>query len=240
MRLIISSMMLLIFVFYIFNNEFFSVKMYEKYKLKELEIRNNLKLGLPSENKFHIDDHVSIFFESKNKSNNFFDVESIIYSENQFIKSRSLKIETSKKSFNLIFYNGERLKLNEDEKSITNFDKFTYSIDSKKIEDLLMDKEHYNTLQLISHEEKDFINHGHNKIYQYFLTLIVIFFSSKVILFYKNNQNILIYFFYFFLFFIFLFTFNNYLIYMLNNTSYFQTYYYYILNVNKNIKNKKK
>ncbi len=31
-----------------------------------------------------------------------------------------------------------------------------------------MDKDHYNTFELISHPEKDFRNHGHNKIFQYF------------------------------------------------------------------------
>ena len=41
-----------------------SQKFYEKYKLKELEIRNNLKLGSPSQNEFLIDKILSIFKKS--------------------------------------------------------------------------------------------------------------------------------------------------------------------------------
>ena len=43
-------------------------KFYEKYKIKELEIRNNLKLD-PVQNEFHIDDIVSIF---ENKDSTFY------------------------------------------------------------------------------------------------------------------------------------------------------------------------
>ena len=55
----------LITLIYIFNNEYFSVNFYHKYKLKELEIRNNLKLGVPTSNEFHIEEEVSIFLMSK-------------------------------------------------------------------------------------------------------------------------------------------------------------------------------
>ena len=34
-----------------------------------------------------------------------------------------------------------------------------------------MDKDHYNTLELISHPEKEFRNYGHNKIFQYFFLI---------------------------------------------------------------------
>ena len=37
------------------------VNLYHKYKVQELEIRNNLKLGVPSQNEFHIKGEVSIF-----------------------------------------------------------------------------------------------------------------------------------------------------------------------------------
>ena len=53
--------------------KYFSVNLYQKYKVKELEIRNNLKLGVPSLNEFHIEDEVSIFFD-KQKNNKFYDV----------------------------------------------------------------------------------------------------------------------------------------------------------------------
>ena len=54
-----------VFLFYFINNEYFSVKTYHKYKIEELEIRNNLKLGVPSQNEFHIQNELSIFFESQ-------------------------------------------------------------------------------------------------------------------------------------------------------------------------------
>ena len=39
-----------------------SVNLYQKYKIKELEIRNNLKLGVPSVNEFHIERRGKYFF----------------------------------------------------------------------------------------------------------------------------------------------------------------------------------
>ena len=74
----------------------FSVNLYQKYKVQELEIRNNLKLGVPSLNEFHIEEEVSIFFE-KQKNNKFYDVEAIIYKDGQFIKSKNAEIEIEKK-----------------------------------------------------------------------------------------------------------------------------------------------
>ena len=58
---VISTLMLLIFL----SIMKLSQKFYEKYKLKELEIRNNLKLGSPSQNEFHIDKILSIYFQKK-------------------------------------------------------------------------------------------------------------------------------------------------------------------------------
>ena len=52
---------ILIFSIFTLNNEIISKNFYEKYKIKELEIRNNLKLGSPTQNEFHIDDILSIF-----------------------------------------------------------------------------------------------------------------------------------------------------------------------------------
>ena len=62
--------------------------------------------------------------------------------------------------------------LNNIEKSKTIFDKFIYSIENKEIEILMMDKEHFNTLELLKNDDKEFYYHGHNRIYQYFLTFV--------------------------------------------------------------------
>ena len=222
---LLITLMFSIFIFYSFNNEYFSTKMYHKYKVEELNIRNNLKLGTPSQNEFHIDNELSIFFESQ-ENDIFYNIEAVIYKEGQFIKSRSAIIEISKKNFNLIFNTGERLLLNSIEKSKTNFDKFTYSIENKDIEELLMDKEHYNTLELINHENKEFTNHGHNRVYQYILTIIIIYLSFKIIFLYEPKKNLIKKFGIIFIFLLIVQILNSYSIYVMNNNNIVLIYYY--------------
>ena len=199
------------------------------FQLKQLDIRNNLKLGTPSQNEFHIENELSIFFDEY-KNEIFYEVEAIIYSEGQFIKSNSAEIEIAKKNFNLVFVDGERLLLNENEKSKTNFDKFTYSIENNEIEELLMDKEHFNTINLINHKNHEFVNHGHNRIYQYFLTIVIIILSFKIIFLYKPKKSLIKNFIYIFILLLFLQIFNSYLIYLLNDKI-LNISYYYIINV---------
>ena len=229
LRALFQMIIFFTFIIFIINNEIIANKFYEKYKIKELEIRNNLKLGSPTQNEFHIDDVVSIFFE-KEEDDTFYNIEAIIYDQNQFIVSDSVIIELSKSNFNLVFTKGERLILNNDEKSKTVFDKFTYILESKKYEELLMDKDHYNTLELISHPEKEFRNHGHNKIFQYFLLIIIGLISFKIIFFYVNKVNNLFRF--SMIFFLILFTqvLNSYLIYLLDNFNSFNLIYFYTFN----------
>ena len=222
---LLVTLMFVIFVFYFVNNEYFSTKMYYKYKVEELDIRNNLKLGTPSQNEFHIDNELSIFFESQ-ENDIFYNVEAVIYKEGQFIKSRSAIIETSKKNFNLVFNLGERLLLNSSEKSKTNFDKFTYSIENNDIEELLMDKEHYNTIELINQENKEFTNHGHNRIYQYILTIITIYLSFKIIFLYEPKKNLIKKFGIIFIILLIVQILNSYSIYIMNNNDILIIYYY--------------
>ena len=229
LRVLFQLLIFFTFIIFIINNEIISNKFYEKYKIKELEIRNNLKLGSPVQNEFHIDDIVSIFFDKK-EDNTFYDIEAIIYDQNQFIASDSVIIELSKSNFNLVFSNGERLILNNDEKSKTVFDKFTYILESKKYEDLLMDKDHYNTFELISHPEKEFRNHGHNKIFQYFFLIIIGLISFKIIFFYVNKMNNLFRFSMIFFLILLVQVLNSYLIYLLDNFNSFNLIYFYFIN----------
>ena len=222
---LLVTLMFVIFVFYFVNNEYFSTKMYHKYKVEELDIRNNLKLGTPSQNEFHIDNELSIFFESQ-ENDIFYNVEAVIYKEGQFIKSRSAIIETSKKNFNLVFNLGERLLLNSSEKSKTNFDKFTYSIENNDIEELLMDKEHYNTIELINQENREFTNHGHNRIYQYILTIITIYLSFKIIFLYEPKKNLIKKFGVILIILLIVQILNSYSIYIMNNSDIIIIYYY--------------
>ncbi len=218
-----------IILFNFLNSEFLSVKLYQKYKIQELEIRNNLKLGVPSLNEFHIEEEVSIFFNDQ-YDNSFIDVEALIYQDGQFITAKNAYIEIKDRNYNIIFNEGERVILNNIEKSKTNFDKFIYSIENKETEILMMDKEHFNTLQLLKNENKEFFYHGHNRIFQYFLTLGLVILSFKIFFIYVSKKNIFKY--YSFIFFIVLIIqlINSYLIFQLNNNINFNLYYYYLIN----------
>ena len=120
--------------------------------------------------------------------------------------------------------------MNDNQKSKTIFDKFTYVLESKNYEELLMDKDHYNTFELILHPEKEFRNHGHNKIFQYFFLIVVGLISLKIIFFYVNKMNNLSRF--GFIFFVILLAqiLNSYLIYLLDNVQTFSIVYYYFFN----------
>jgi len=230
LRALFQLLIFFLIIMFTINNEIISKKFYEKYKIKELEIRNNLKLGSPVQNEFHIDDILSIFFEEK-ENDTFYSIEAIIYDQNQFISADTVVIELSKSNFNLVFSNGERLILNDKEKSKTSFDKFTYILEDKKYEELLMDKDHYSTLELIYHSEKEFRNHGHNKIFQYFFLFLVSLISFKIIFFYINKKNNLLYFSLIFLLILLVQVINSYLIYLLDNFISFKLIYFYFINI---------
>ena len=217
-----------IMLFYFLNNEYFSTKLYHKYKIKELEIRNNLKLGVSSLKEFHIEEEVSIFF-NKQKNNKFYNVEAVIYEDGQFINSESAEIEIDKKNYNLIFHNGERIILNKNEKSQTVFDKFVYSIVNKEVDILMMDKEHFNTIQLLFNTEKEFYYHGHNRIYQYLVILMILLLSQKIFFFYIPKKSIFKYYFILFFCLLILQIINSYLVFLLNN-NHTNLYYYYSIN----------
>ncbi len=218
-----------ILIFYFFNNEILSVKLYHDYKNQELEIRNNLKLGVPSSNEFHIEEEVSIFFETHN-DNKFYNVEAIIYKDGQFIKSERANIEIENKNYNIIFDKGERLIFNDVEKSRTIFDKFIYSIEEKEIELLMLDKEHFNTLGLLNENDKEFYNQGHNRIYNYFLILTLIIISYRVFFIYASKKNVLKKYSFLFIAVLLIQVINSYLIFLLNNSDNFNLNYYYIIN----------
>ena len=219
-----------IIFFYFLNNEFLSVSLYHKYKLKELEIRNNLKLGVPSINEFHIEEEVSIFFK-KHRNNKFYNVEAVIYKDGQFINAENAEIEIDKKNYNLIFNEGERIILNEIEKSKTVFNKFIYSIENEEIEKLMLDKEHYNTLGLLKSQNQELNYHGHNRIYQYLLTFLIIIMSYKIFFFYMSKKSFFKYYLILFLSLLLIQVINSYLIFLLNNNSMFNTYFYYFINL---------
>ena len=157
-------------------------------------------------------------------------MEAIIYSDGQFINASNVEIEIENKNYNLIFNKGERIILNINEKSKTNFDKFIYSIENNEIEILMMDKEHYSTLQLLGQKDNKFFYHGHNRIYQYLLTIIVALISLKIIFLYLSKKNIFKYYIFIFLTLLLTQVINSFLIFQLNNNINFSLYYYYFIN----------
>lgn len=228
LKYLFIAIMTIIFAMNFFNKEVFSVKAYHKYKIEELELRNNLKLGNPNQNEFYIDGELNIFFKSSNNGI-FFDVEALFLRESQLIKAQYAELEISKKDFNLIFFYGERLSLNSEEITKTNFEKFIYNIQNKEIEKLYFDKEHFNTFELINHEEKEFIGHGYNRIFQYFVNLSILVLSLKIIFMYKFKKILINQFIYIFTLLLILQIFNSYLLYLFNN-NYFETVTFFLLN----------
>ena len=161
----------------------------------------------------------------------FFDVEALIYQDGQFITAKNAYIEIENRNYNLIFNEGERVILNNIEKSKTIFDKFTYSIENKETEILMKDREHFNTLQLLKNDDKEFYYHGHNRIYQYILTFVIIILSFKIFFIYVSKKSVFKY--YGIIFFIVLIVqvINSYLLYQLKSNTNFSLYYYYFINL---------
>jgi lipopolysaccharide export LptBFGC system permease protein LptF len=221
--------MTIIFVINFLNKEFFSVNTYHKYKIEELEIRNNLKLGNPNQNEFYIDGELSLFFDNE-RDDIFYNVDAILYKNNQFIKSKTATIEVSKKNFNLIFQQGQRVSINSEEMAKTNFERFIYSIKNKNLEKLSYDKQHFNTIELMNHNNIDFVIHGHNRLFQYLLTLYIIMISIKVFFIFREKESLFKLFSYIFALILFIQIINSYLIYSFINQN-INISNYYILNL---------
>ena len=177
-------------IFFFINGEIISPKSYSKYKVKEIEIRNNFNLGIPSNNQLNVKDEVRLFF--KNTDENFFyNVEAILYNDNQFIVSEKAQTKINDNAFNINFINGKRITFDNTEKSYTTFDKLNYVIKKKEINKLLYDRDHFNTYDLVNHDERDFKIHGHYRIFNYLFLLTILFSSKKIIFNISTSQNYL-------------------------------------------------
>ena len=111
------------------------------------------------------------------------------------------------------------------------FDKFIYSIENKETEILMMDREHFNTLDLLKKDDVEFYYHGHNRIYQYILTFVLIICSFKVLFSYVSKKSAIRYHFFIFFFVLLIQVINSYLIFLLNNNTNFNLYFYYFINL---------
>ena len=147
-------------------------------------------MGIPSNNQLNIKDEVRLFF--KNTDENFFyNVEAILYNDNQFIVSEKAQTKINDNAFNINFINGKRITFDNSEKSYTTFDKLNYVIKKKEINKLLYDRDHFNTYELINHDERDFEIHGHYRIFNYMFLLTLLFSSKKIIFNISTSQNYL-------------------------------------------------
>ena len=170
----------LILIFYISINFYISPKVYEKYKIKEFELRNTINFDkMVLSNFLKLDENTTLDF--KKNDNIFEDIfinfkdenENLIYARSGFIKS-----EKNKYIFQL--NDGFKLSINKSNQiEKLEFENYVFKIDNKKeIEFNNFDK---NTLTIIDDlNAKNFLNIFYKLSDVLFMILIFYFF-------YKNN-----------------------------------------------------
>ena len=170
----------LILIFYISINFYISPKVYEKYKIKEFELRNTINFDkMVLSNFLKLDENTTLDF--KKNENVFEDIfinfkdenENLIYARSGFIKS-----EKNKYIFQL--NDGFKLSINKSNQiEKLEFENYVFKIDNKKeIEFNNFDK---NTLTIIDDlNAKNFLNIFYKLSDVLFMILIFYFF-------YKNN-----------------------------------------------------
>ena len=170
----------LILIFYISINFYISPKVYEKYKIKEFELRNTINFDkMVLSNFLKLDENTTLDF--KKNENVFEDIfinfkdenENLIYARSGFIKS-----EKNKYIFQL--NDGFKLSINKSNQiEKLEFENYVFKIDNKKeIEFNNFDK---NTFTIIDDlNAKNFLNIFYKLSDVFFMILIFYFF-------YKNN-----------------------------------------------------
>ena len=94
----------------------------------------------------------------------------------------------------------------------------------------MLDKEHFNTIDLLKHPDKEFYYQGHNRLYQYLLTLVIIIVSFKIIFLHVSKKNNFIYYLFLFLSLLVIQVINSYLIFLLNKNVNIHINHYYLIN----------
>ena len=167
-------------IFYISINFYISPKVYEKYKIKEFELRNTINFDkMVLSNFLKLDENTTLDF--KKNDNIFEDIfinfkdenENLIYARSGFIKS-----EKNKYIFQL--NDGFKLSINKSKQiEKLEFENYVFKIDNKKeIEFNNFDK---NTFTIIDDlNAKNFLNIFY-KLYDVFFMILIFYF------FYKNN-----------------------------------------------------
>jgi lipopolysaccharide export LptBFGC system permease protein LptF len=191
LRKIILFTYSILLTIYAFNTEIISVDAYNKYKLKEIELRNKLKIK-DFKNEIYIKNKLNLFYESRSSDNSIL-VNAVTYliSENVVIKSKEVSYSQSNNELLFTFLKGSRIASSENEKSFTNFDKLEYRIVNNFTNKISLDKENYNFYSLIKNKNKLYQKSAHKRIIDLIMLIFIFYISSRVILI-NDKSKILI------------------------------------------------
>ena len=191
LKIIIIITNCLLLIFYIINTEIISVKSYNKYKLKEIELRNQFKIN-DSGNEIYIKNKLNLIYENKNFDNSTLqNVTTFLIDENVVIRSEEVKYLQSEKELVFIFVNGQRVASSKNEKSYTDFDKLEYRIINSNLNTISFDKENYNFFELIKDENIFFKKSAHRKVIDLLLLIFILYLSAKIITISSKSSNLL-------------------------------------------------
>ena len=191
LKIIILFTYCLLLVFYLINTEIISVKAYNKYKVDEIELRNQFKIK-DSKNEIYIKNKLNLFYEKKNQENSVLEnVTTYLIDENVVIKSKEVKYVRSEKELLFTFVNGKRIASSKDEKSYTEFDKLEYRIINTAINKISLDKENYNFFELIKNNNTFFKKSAHKKIIDLLMLLFVLNLSAKILMISNKSKDLI-------------------------------------------------
>ncbi|MDB9825481.1 LptF/LptG family permease [Alphaproteobacteria bacterium] len=178
-------------LFYAINTEILSVESYNKYKIKEIELRNQFKIR-DFKNEIFIKDKLNLFYEKKNQSNSSLEnVTTYLIEENVVIKSNEVKYIQSNNQLLFTFLKGTRIVASNNEKSYTDFNKLEYKIKNNSSNEISLDKENYNFFELIKHEKLFFNQSAHKRIIDALMFIFILYLSNKIILINNKSKNLI-------------------------------------------------
>ena len=184
---IYSSLLLI----YVINTEIISVDSYNKYKTKEIELRNQFKIK-DFKNEIFVKNKLNLFYEKRNPNNTSLEnVTTYLIEENVVIKSEEVKYIQSEKKLLFTFVKGVRIASSKNEQSYTNFDKLEYEIENNTFNKIALDKENYNFFELIKHKNLFFKKSAHKRVMDLLMFVFILFISSKIIFINNKSKNLI-------------------------------------------------
>ena len=191
LKIIILFTYSLLLVFYLINTEIIAVKAYNKYKVDEIELRNQFKIK-DSKNEIYIKNKLNLFYEKKNTENSVLEnVTTYLIDENVVIKSKEVQYVRSEKELLFTFVDGKRIASSKDEKSYTEFDKLEYRIINTAINKISLDKENYNFFELIKSNNTFYKKSAHKKIIDLLMLVFILNLSAKIIMISNKSKDLI-------------------------------------------------